>query len=46
MAEVVALVDDIFFLAKMQETAKHVGIALRTCTSADEIGRASCRGTV
>lgn len=37
MAEVVALVDDIFFLAKMQETARHVGVALRTCTSADAL---------
>jgi DNA-binding NarL/FixJ family response regulator len=37
MAEVLALVDDIFFLAKMQETAKHVGIALRACTTADAL---------
>lgn len=37
MAEVVALVDDIFFMAKMQETAKHVGIALHTCTSPDAL---------
>lgn len=37
MAEVVALVDDIFFQAKMQETAKHVGITLRTCASPEAL---------
>lgn len=37
MADVVALVDDIFFMAKMQETAKHVGMALRACTTADAL---------
>ena len=31
MAEVLALVDDLFFQAKMLETARHVGVELRTC---------------
>ena len=35
MAHVVALVDDLFFQAKLAETAKHVGVELRTCTTPD-----------
>jgi CheY-like chemotaxis protein len=35
MAQVVALVDDLFFQAKMVETAKHLGIELRTCATPD-----------
>ena len=31
MAEVVALIDDLFFQAKVIETAKHVGVELRIC---------------
>ena len=37
MAAVVALVDDLFFQAKMVETAKHVGVELRVCTTADAL---------
>jgi DNA-binding NarL/FixJ family response regulator len=33
MAQVVALVDDIFFQAKLLETAKQLGVALRVCTT-------------
>ncbi len=44
MAQVLALVDDLFFQAKLLETARHVGVDLRTCTTADaldaEIARA------
>ena len=35
MAHVVALVDDLFFQAKLVETAKHLGVELRTCTTPD-----------
>ncbi|HEX4001478.1 MAG TPA: hypothetical protein VHX36_02445 [Candidatus Acidoferrales bacterium] len=42
MAQVVALVDDLFFQAKLIETAKQLGVELRTCATpdalADEIG--------
>jgi len=35
MAHVVALIDDLFFQAKMLETAKLLGVELRTCTTPD-----------
>jgi DNA-binding NarL/FixJ family response regulator len=45
MADVVALIDDLFFQAKVIETAKHLGINLRICGTADalltEIGKQS-----
>jgi len=31
MADVVALIDDLFFQVKVAETAKHLGIDLRVC---------------
>jgi len=37
MAEVVALVDDLFFRAKLLETAKQVGIEVHTCATADAL---------
>ena len=37
MAQVLALVDDLFFQAKMLETARHVGVELRTCSTADAL---------
>jgi len=37
MAEVVALVDDLFFQAKLIETAKQLGVELRTCATADAV---------
>jgi AmiR/NasT family two-component response regulator len=37
MAQVLALVDDLFFQAKMLETARHVGVELRTCATADAL---------
>jgi CheY-like chemotaxis protein len=33
MAQVVALVDDLFFQAKLVETAKQLGVELRTCAT-------------
>jgi DNA-binding NtrC family response regulator len=35
MAQVLALVDDLFFQAKILETAKHLGITVRTSTTGD-----------
>ena len=37
MAQVVALIDDLFFQAKLVETAKHLGVELRTCTTPDAL---------
>ena len=37
MAQVVALVDDLFFQAKMLETAKHLGVELRVCSTGDAL---------
>jgi DNA-binding NtrC family response regulator len=37
MAQVVALIDDIFFQAKLLETAKQVGVEVRACTTADAL---------
>ena len=37
MAQVLALVDDLFFMAKLLETAKQVGVQLRACQSADAL---------
>jgi CheY-like chemotaxis protein len=33
VAQVIAFVDDLFFQAKILETAKQVGVELRTCTT-------------
>lgn len=47
MADVVALVDDLFFQAKLLETAKQVGVQVRACTTPDaleaEIARSAPR---
>jgi DNA-binding NarL/FixJ family response regulator len=37
MADVVALVDDLFFQAKLLETAKQVGVNLHACATADAL---------
>jgi CheY-like chemotaxis protein len=37
MAEVLALIDDIFFQSKLVETAKQIGVELRTCATADAL---------
>lgn len=37
MSHVVALVDDVFFLAKLVETARQVGVALKTVTTGDAL---------
>ncbi len=40
MAEVLALVDDLFFQAKLAETARHVGVTLQTVTNGDALAEA------
>jgi CheY-like chemotaxis protein len=37
MAQVVALVDDIFFQAKIAEAARHVGVELKAVTTGDAL---------
>lgn len=37
MAQVVALVDDIFFQAKLLETAKQLAVELRVCTTPEAL---------
>jgi CheY-like chemotaxis protein len=37
MAQVVALIDDIFFQAKLFETAKQLGVELRICATPDAL---------
>ena len=37
MAHVVALVDDLFFQAKILETAKQLGVELRTCSTPEAL---------
>jgi CheY-like chemotaxis protein len=37
MADVLALVDDIFFQAKLAETARHVGVVLQTVSTGDAL---------
>ncbi len=37
MAQVLALIDDIFFQAKIGETAKQLGLEFRACTTVDAL---------
>jgi DNA-binding NarL/FixJ family response regulator len=37
VAQILALVDDIFFQAKMLETAKHTGVEMKSFTSGDAL---------
>ena len=41
MAKVVALVEDIFFIAKMKETAKQTGVELETAGTAEALASAA-----
>ena len=38
MAEVVALIDDLFFQSKLLETAKQVGVGVRACATPEALG--------
>lgn len=37
MADVVVMIDDIFFQAKVMETAKQLGVEVRSCATADAL---------
>jgi len=37
MADVIALIDDIFFLAKVHETAKQTGVKLETASTGEQL---------
>ena len=37
MAQVLALIDDIFFQSKLLETAKQLGVEIRTCATPDAL---------
>ena len=37
MADAIALIDDLFFLAKVRETAKHTGITLETAANGEQL---------
>ena len=37
MADVIALIDDLFFLAKVRETARHVGVTLETASTGEQL---------
>ena len=41
MADAIAWIDDLFFLAKVHETAKHVGVALITASTGDQLLKAA-----
>jgi DNA-binding NtrC family response regulator len=45
MADVVALVDDVFFQAKLLETAKQVGVEFRACATPDALDAEIARST-
>lgn len=45
MATVIALVDDLFFRAKMTETARRVGVELRTVTTGEALLREAAQGS-
>ncbi len=41
MADAIALIDDLFFLAKVHETAKHTGITLETAATGELLLKAA-----
>jgi CheY-like chemotaxis protein len=41
MADVIALIDDIFFLAKVHETAKQTGVTLETASTGEQLLKAA-----
>jgi DNA-binding NarL/FixJ family response regulator len=41
MADAIALIDDLFFLAKVHETAKHTGITLETAATGEQLLKAA-----
>jgi DNA-binding NtrC family response regulator len=45
MAQVLAFVDDLFFQAKLMETAKQLGIDLRVCTTPEALVSESAKNS-
>jgi CheY-like chemotaxis protein len=45
MAQVLAFIDDIFFQSKLLETAKQVGVEVRTCSTPDALDSAMAKDT-
>ena len=41
MADAIALIDDLFFLAKVHETAKHTGVTLATASNGEQLLKAA-----
>jgi DNA-binding NarL/FixJ family response regulator len=41
MADAIALIDDLFFLAKVNETAKHIGVTLETASTGEQLLKAA-----
>jgi DNA-binding NarL/FixJ family response regulator len=41
MADAIALIDDLFFLAKVYETAKHTGVTLETAATGEQLLKAA-----
>jgi len=41
MADAIALIDDLFFLAKVHETAKHTGVILETAATGEQLLKAA-----
>jgi CheY-like chemotaxis protein len=41
MADAIALIDDLFFLAKVHETAKHTGVTLETAATGEQLLKAA-----
>ena len=41
MADAIALIDDLFFLAKVHETAKHTGVTLATASNCEQLLKAA-----
>ena len=44
MAQVLAFVDDVFFQAKLVETAKQLGVEVRTCQTPDALDAEIAKG--
>jgi CheY-like chemotaxis protein len=41
MADAIALIDDLFFQAKVRETAKHTGVTIETATTGEQLLKAA-----
>jgi DNA-binding NarL/FixJ family response regulator len=43
MADAIALIDDLFFLAKVRETAKQTGVSLETVSTGEQLVKVAAR---